>query len=89
MACTHRFLNFTWEHHAWRPHVTFAETMETRENNMWGRTERVHYVRCQKQDVCETCGKTRENVTCLCDCDYGDTCAPRLEWLEKSRHEAE
>jgi len=89
MSCTRHFLNFEWEHHAWHPQVTFAETLEAHETTMWGGVERVHYVRCHKQDVCDVCGKTRNHVDCLCDAAEGDRCKVRLEWLEKSRHEAE
>lgn len=83
MGCTRHLLNVEWEHHTWRPQVTFAETLGTRETNMWGRVVSGHSVRCEKHQVCDACGKTRHHVSCICDTTTGEHCAIRLEWLER------
>ena len=80
-----RFSSFHRDHHSWRPRVTFAEDMPTTETNMWGRRVYGHSVRCQKEEVCDHCGATRNNVSCLCDTAHGDRCAILQEWLEAQR----
>ena len=86
MGCTQHFLNREWEHHRWRRQVTLAETRPTEETNMWGRRVDGKYVHCTKHDVCDVCGKTREDISCICDCDVGDRCPIRLAWIEESPH---
>lgn len=87
MDCTRHFMNFHWEHHSWRPRVTAAEMLPTKETNMWGRTVYGTCVRCFKQEVCEVCGKTRSDQSCICDNEVGEQCAIRLEFLEsKATH---
>lgn len=81
MACTRHFLNAEWEHHRWRKRVTLAETLPKQETNMWGRVVSGEFVHCVKHDVCEVCGKTREDISCLCDCAVGERCPIRLEWM--------
>jgi hypothetical protein len=85
MACTKHFLNLEWEHHRWRKHVTLAEKLPTQERNMWGRAVNREFVHCVKHDVCDVCGKTREDVNCLCDCEVGDRCPIRLQWMNAAR----
>ena len=85
MSCTKHFLNFTWERHRWRKRVTYAENAPQHETNMWGRVVDGAYTRCIKHDVCEVCGKTREDINCLCDCDVGDHCAIRRAWIDQPR----
>jgi hypothetical protein len=53
---------------------------------MWGRRVDGKYVHCIKHDVCDVCGKTREDISCMCDCDVGDRCPIRLAWIEESPH---
>ena len=84
MACTKHFLNLEWEHHHWRKRVTFAEKLPARETNMWGRPVNAEFVHCVKHDVCDVCGKTREDINCLCDCEVGERCPIRLEWMNAS-----
>ena len=83
MGCTHRFLNFKWEHHTWKPQVTGAEDVATEETDMWGRRWNTHFVRCHKHQVCSACGKTRREIGCICDAEKGGQCAIRLEFLEE------
>lgn len=52
---------------------------------MWGRVVNGDFVRCHKQDVCEVCGTTRGDVSCLCDKAYGERCAIRRAWIDDSR----
>ena len=86
MGCTKHFLNLEWEHHRWRRRVTLAETLPKQETNMWGRVVEGKYVHCIKHDVCDACGKTREDINCICDCEVGERCPIRLAWIEESRH---
>ncbi len=88
MGCTRRFLNFTWEHHHWRRQVTLAENLPSQETDMWGRVMHPAAVRCQKQEVCEACGKTRGEQSCFCDPEYADHCAIRVAWIEESKRQA-
>ena len=91
MNCSRHFLNvrLPWEHHSWAPRVTFEEHVATQETNMWGRVMYLESVRCQKEEVCTVCGKTRRNRSCVCDTSRADACAIRLEWLERQRHARE
>ena len=52
---------------------------------MWGRVVHADYVRCHKQDVCRVCGKTRRDVTCMCDTAYGEQCPVRFSAFEDRR----
>lgn len=85
MSCTRHVLNFEWEHHNWRPEVTSADTWTQRETTMWGGSANVHYTHCMKHFVCETCGRVGDAIDCVCDCEQGDECPPRLAWIERSR----
>jgi hypothetical protein len=85
MSCTKHFLNLKWEHHHWRPRVTFTETLTHLETDMWARDVYRDHVRCHKQYVCEDCGAIREEASCLCDMKRADQCPPRLDWLEESQ----
>lgn len=84
MDCTRHFLNLEWEHHSWRPRVFGTESLPTQETNMWGRTVYGTCVRCHKHEVCEVCGKTRAEQSCICDTAVGEQCAIRLEWLDSA-----
>ncbi len=86
MSCTRHFLNFTWEHHSWRPRVVSTQYAPSDDTNMWGRVVHNRFVRCQKEDVCTECGKTRASRNCICDCSEGEECKIRLEALEQARH---
>ena len=86
MSCTRHFLNFQWEHHAWRRRVSSAENVPVQDTNMWGRVVNGEYVRCHKQDVCEVCGSTRSDVNCLCDTAQAERCTIRRAWIDDSRH---
>ena len=88
MGCTKHFLGFDWERHSWHKHVTLAENLPKVETNMWGRVVGSEYTRCIKHDVCDVCGKTREDINCLCDCDVGERCAIRRAWLDGHREGA-
>ena len=83
MSCTKHFLNFTWDHHHWVPHVTGTISVPTEDTNMWGRRVTSQYVRCQKEDVCTVCGEVRRDRNCICDTAEGDSCAIRLECLAR------
>lgn len=84
MSCTRRFLNFRWDHHSWRRRVTFSEIVTGQETNMWARVVERDYVRCDKHDVCEECGKVRHEVSCICDMERGERCAIRRAWIAES-----
>ena len=47
---------------------------------MWGRTVYGSCVRCRKHAVCELCGKTRAEQSCICDTAVGEQCAIRHKW---------
>jgi hypothetical protein len=81
MGCVKRFLNFQWEHHSWSQRVLLAETLPTRETNMWGRGVDSHYVRCRKQQTCRVCGQTRPEVNCICDPAQAEHCVIRRAWM--------
>lgn len=89
MSCTRRFLNFRWVHHSWRRRVSSSETVPTHETNMWGRVVDGESVVCHKQEVCEVCGETRGDMSCLCDTKHAERCAIRLAWIDASRHAVE
>lgn len=84
MTCTRHFLNFEWERHSWHRRVSAAETAPNAETNMWGRVVNGDYVRCRKHDVCDACGKTRDEVNCFCDTAYAAHCPIRLTWIDES-----
>ena len=85
MSCTRHFLNFQWEHHSWRRRVSSSETLTAPETNMWARVVYRDYVRCDKQDVCEVCGKTRREVSCMCDMERAERCTLRDACIAASR----
>jgi hypothetical protein len=41
---------------------------------MWAQVVDREYVRCDKHDVCEVCGKIRREVSCICDMERGERC---------------
>jgi hypothetical protein len=85
MSCTKHFLNFQWEHHSWRRRVSSSEIVRGQETNMWARVMDRDYMRCDKQDVCEVCGKVRREVSCICDMERGERCKLRRASLAESR----
>ena len=88
MSCTKHFLGWQWEHHRWRKHVTSAENAPQHETNMWGRPINGEFTHCIKHDVCEVCGKTRQDINCLCDCDVAEHCEIRREWISQAHKAA-
>ena len=74
MSCTKRVLNVQWEHHTWRPRVTGYEILTRPATNMWARVVDEQYMRCDKEEVCEICGKVRRHVSCVCDLERGQEC---------------
>ncbi len=87
MNCTRHFLNLQWEHHHWRRRVSWSETLVGQETNMWARVVYREFPRCDKQDVCETCGKIRRELSCLCDMARAERCMLRRAWIAES-HQA-
>jgi hypothetical protein len=77
MSCTKRFLGFQWERHSWRRRVTSFETLTLLEPDMWARDVYRDYVRCDKEDVCEVCGKVRRRASCVCDTERAEVCQLR------------
>ena len=84
MNCTTRFLGMPLGRHRWHREVTHAEIMTAQEPDMWARPVYRDYVRCDKREVCEICGRVRRDVSCVCEPSKGDQCAIRVEWLAKS-----
>jgi succinate dehydrogenase flavin-adding protein (antitoxin of CptAB toxin-antitoxin module) len=80
MTCTRQFLNHQWEHHRWRKRVTFSEILTAPDTNMWARVVYRNYVRCDKEDVCEVCGKVRRRASCMCDMERAERCPILLAW---------
>jgi hypothetical protein len=74
MSCTKEALGVRWEQHAWRRRVSHVEHRSSPKTDMWGRVFVDESVFCHKQDVCETCGQTRENADCTCDTEKGERC---------------
>jgi hypothetical protein len=86
MGCTRHFLNLQWEHHSWRRRVSLAENVPSLETNMWGRPVNRENVRCQKEEVCQVCGKIRRHEGCFCEPAQAERCAIRLDWINDPRH---
>jgi hypothetical protein len=84
MACTKKFLNLEWEHHHWRPRVTSFEILELEEPDMWARPVYRQYMRCDKQQVCDSCGTVRREVSCSCDMTRAQRCPVLAAWLAES-----
>lgn len=84
MGCQKHFLNFAWEHHDWHPHVSASEVLTIEETNIWGRVVDEHYVRCDKQNVCEICGRTGAQSSCFCDTAVAARCRLRNAWAAGS-----
>lgn len=84
MSCTKRLAGIHWEHHHWRPRVTAVEIMTSEEPDMWARPVFRDYVRCDKEQVCDSCGAVRRQVSCMCDRTKGERCPPLLEYLERT-----
>jgi hypothetical protein len=85
MGGTTHFPGLGWHRHVWRKRVTLAEDLPKQETNMWGRVVEGQYTHCIKHDVCELCGKTRDDISCLCDTDVGERCPIRRAWLDQER----
>jgi hypothetical protein len=85
MGCTRHFLTFQWEHHTWRRRVTGFETLVQQEADIWARNVYREYVRCDKEEVCEVCGKVRHAVSCVCDPSRAERCAILLECVAESK----
>jgi hypothetical protein len=83
MDCTRRFLGFQWQGHRWRKRVAGTEVITAEEPDMWARPVQRDYIRCDKAEVCEVCGKTRHPVSCICDIARGEACRIRLEYLQQ------
>jgi hypothetical protein len=52
---------------------------------MWAQVVDREYMRCDKHDVCEVCGKVRREVSCICDMERGERCRLRRASLGESR----
>jgi hypothetical protein len=85
MSCTRQFLNFRWEHHAWRRRVISTTRVSVPVTDMWGRPVFNEDVRCHTDYVCDACGKTRDDGDCLCDAIKGERCAVRRAFIDASR----
>ena len=81
MKCTTRVLGMTWNHHAWRRRVTSTETIPAIVTDMWGRDIAVEHVSCRTEEVCVSCGATRDTGYCFCDPARGGACPVRLRHL--------
>lgn len=86
MSCTRHFLGIPWKHHAWRKRVTGYEVVRALETDMWARSVPRDFVRCDKEEVCEVCGKVRRQISCHCDLARGERCRLLLEY--KAAHDA-
>jgi hypothetical protein len=84
MSCTKHFANIQWEHHHWRPRVTAVEVAMVEEPDMWARPVYRDYVHCNKEEVCEVCGAVRRQISCMCDREKGERCAPLGQFLERT-----
>jgi hypothetical protein len=82
MTCSRHFLNFHWEHHAWRRRVLATDRVSTPVTDMWGRPVAEENVRCRTEYVCDVCGKTGGAAECLCDLAKGERCAIRRELID-------
>jgi hypothetical protein len=82
VACTKHFLKTEWEHHAWHRRVSSSEHVPSQQTDMWGRRITDEFVRCDTQQVCEVCGRTRDAGTCLCDSAQAERCRVRLAWID-------
>jgi len=85
MSCHTHFLNLQWEHHRWRTHVASSELLTMSEMNIWCRVVDKPYVRCDKEAVCEVCGKIGRQWSCVCDMAVGERCRLRNASLAESR----
>lgn len=85
MSCHKHFLNLQWEHHSWRKQVTSSEILTMSEMNIWCRVVDKPYVRCDKQSVCEICGKIVRQSSCICDMEVATRCKLRNAWVAESR----
>jgi len=84
MSCTKHVLGFQWEHHSWRRRVSSFEIVTGPGSNMWARAVYQEYMRCDKEDVCEECGKIRRQVSCICDMERGERCKLRCASLAEA-----
>jgi threonine dehydratase len=89
MSCTKRFMNVDWPRHQWRQRVTSADILTAEEPDMWGRSVFRDYIRCDKQEVCEGCGKVRHQKSCLCEPATAARCEIYLSWRAESSEAAE
>jgi hypothetical protein len=81
MSCNKHVMGIHWQHHTWRPRVTFAEVITSPDANMWGRTVEREYVRCDKREVCSECGTVGREWSCICDVAEGEECLLRQDWI--------
>lgn len=88
MSCTTRFLNLEWQHHDWRRRVADAEVLEGQDCDMWGRPVFREYVRCDKQEVCNSCGAVRHEKSCICEIAHAEQCPAYLSWRAESEQAA-
>ena len=84
MSCQKHFLTLQWEHHNWRKHVALSETLTMSEMNIWCRVVDKPYVRCDKETVCEVCGKVGRQWSCFCDMAVAEHCKLRNACLDES-----
>lgn len=85
MSCEKHFLNLQWEHHHWRKRVASSEVLTMTEMNIWCRVVDKPYVRCDKQMVCEACGKVGKQWSCVCDMQVGEHCRLRNASVDASQ----
>ena len=85
MSCQKHFLTLQWEHHHWRTHVASAETLTMSEMNIWCRVVDKPYVRCDKETVCDVCGKIGRQWSCFCDMGVAERCKLRNDCLAGAR----
>lgn len=86
MSCTTHLFGLTWRHHDWRRRVTATEYLPTIEINMWGQPVHSRAVRCEAEYVCQACGATRAEGSCVCDVEEGERCPVRLVHLDTQTH---
>jgi hypothetical protein len=84
MSCHKHFLNLQWEHHRWRRHLVSSEILTMPEMNIWCRVVDKPYVRCDKQSVCEICGKIGQESSCFCDMEVAERCTLRKALVAQS-----
>jgi hypothetical protein len=51
---------------------------------MWARDVFRDYVRCDKEQVCEVCGKVQRRLNCACDMARAERCEILRDWKARS-----